>query len=174
MAALQALAAWREKTAIVKDKPRGWLVRDDTLLDIARLRPQSVSDFAKIRSLRQATVQEYGNHLLDIIRSMEKQPTHLPATTQQPPRLNVEQQALVDVLMAAVRLRAGANALNPATLASRKDLEQLIGGDPDSKVLHGWRKGIVGDELLAILNGSGFLHVVDGVLRLDRATDDTN
>jgi ribonuclease D len=73
--------------------------------------------------------------------------------------------------MAIVRLRGARESLNPATLASRKDIEQLLVDRDATRVLQGWRKSVVGDELLAFLDGERRLHYVDGALHLDTPVD---
>ena len=79
------------------------------------------------------------------------------------------QEALVDALQALVRLAGARHALNPAVLASRKELEQLAAGSRDSAVLHGWRRKLVGEQLQALLAGELGLVVRDGRLVLEFA-----
>ena len=70
-----------------------------------------------------------------------------------PTKKNARQEAVLDVLTAVVRIRSEENALNPVILASRKSLEQLLDGDPDTSVLQGWRYSMVGKELEGLLKG---------------------
>jgi ribonuclease D len=79
--------------------------------------------------------------------------------------LTASQDAIVDTLMALVRLSAAENDLNPAVLANRKQLEQLALGNQDSPLLKGWRKSLVGDRLSAMLAGEVTLRVTDGKLQ---------
>ncbi len=69
-------------------------------------------------------------------------------------------------MMAVVRLSGSEHALNPAVLASRKQLEQLASGAPDSEVLHGWRGQLVGRRLLSLLGGELGLYVRNGGVEL--------
>jgi ribonuclease D len=70
--------------------------------------------------------------------------------------------------MSVVRLRAAQNTLNATILASRKDLEQLLDGDPHARLLHGWRKTMVGEELAAVLRGEMALTIVNGSLDINK------
>lgn len=166
LAVLAALAAWRETTAVAQDRPRGWILRDEVLIDLARLLPGSSADLEQIRGLRRENLQRDGAALLELIRSAQSRAAPAAATTATA-RLTPDQQALADVLMAIVRLRGARESLNPATLASRKDIEQLLLDGGDSRLLQGWRKSVVGDELLAFLRGERRLRYADGALQLD-------
>ncbi|KAF0191513.1 MAG: ribonuclease D [Gammaproteobacteria bacterium] len=170
LAVLEALAAWRETAAVVQDRPRGWILRDEVLIDLARLMPGSMAELEQIRGLRRENLQRDSNTLLDLIRSAKSRAA--PATpVAAAARLTADQQALADVLMAVVRLRGARESLSPATLASRKDIEQLLLDSGESRVLQGWRKSVVGNELLAFLHGERRLRFADGALQLDVSTD---
>jgi ribonuclease D len=82
-------------------------------------------------------------------------------------RLKPEQDALVDALMAVLRLCALENSLNPAVLASRKQLESLVAGSRDTEVMQGWRRKLAGEQLQAMLDGELVLKVSDGKLVLE-------
>jgi ribonuclease D len=164
LAVLQALAGWREALAQEKDRPRGWLLRDDVMVDIARHKPITLAALGKIRGVSEGLLNRDGRRLLDLIATAVQQPpAPLPRTTA-PPRLNASQDALVDVLTAVVRMSGTANSLNPAVLAGRKDLERLVAGNGDCAVLHGWRRSLVGNQLQALLDGELSLSVRDGKL----------
>jgi ribonuclease D len=65
-----------------------------------------------------------------------------------------------------VRISGIAHALNPAVLATRKQLERLVSGDAEVEFMHGWRRKLVGERLQALLNGELRLSVQDGRLVL--------
>jgi ribonuclease D len=69
-------------------------------------------------------------------------------------------------MMAVVRVSAAENAINPAVLASRKQLEQLANSTPDSELLHGWRGQLVGGRLQSLLRGELGLYARNGVVEL--------
>ena len=163
---LQALAAWREQQASQKDRPRGWLLRDDAMVDIARHRPTSMQALSAIRGLSEGLVKRSGNELLAIIvKAATEKPVRLPDTGTRI-RLSAEQDALVDVMMAVVRMCAVENSLNPTVLATRKQLEALLTGDAQPVVMQGWRRRLVGERLQQLLNGELELVVKDGRLVL--------
>jgi ribonuclease D len=166
LAVLQALAGWRESLAQQRDRPRGWILRDDALIEIARHRPASVEELGRIRGLQEAFIRHNGEQLIKLIATAGRQPpTPFPDTGL---RLSLapEQDALVDVMSAVVRISGIEHALNPAVLATRKQLERLVSGDADVDVMHGWRRKLVGERLQALLNGELKLSVRNGTLVL--------
>jgi ribonuclease D len=166
LSVLQTLAAWREQTARDQDLPRGWLIKDEALIDLARRPPRNLDDFKDIRGLGERLVQKYGAHLCKLIEAALERPPQPLESKRSSGRKSGEEEALLDLLMAVARIRAGENALNPAILASRKDLEQLLEGDGQARLLSGWRKAMAGDELAALLRGELSVRVVDGALKI--------
>lgn len=170
LAVLQHLAAWREQTAQQENRPRNWLIRDDILLDIARQLPTSKTDLEHIRGLNERLLHKQGEKLLQIVASARTAtPDPLPASSA-PVRLEQDQDALVDALMALVRLRAAEQQLNASVLVSRKDLERMVAGRRDLTILRGWKKSMVGQELLAMLEGEISLQVCNGRLSVGTTT----
>ena len=166
LSALQALAGWRESLAQQLDRPRGWLLRDDVLVDIARHLPGNLAALGKVRGLSERVVSKNGEQLLGLIaEARNREPEPMPASGPRK-RLKPEQDALVDALMAVVRLCALENSLNPAVLASRKQLESLVTGSRNAEVMQGWRRKLAGEQLQAMLDGELALEISDGKLNL--------
>jgi ribonuclease D len=164
LAVLQALAAWREQTARAKDLPRGWLLKDEAIFDLARQQPTRPEELRAVRGIDDRFIKTHGSVLCDLIRgARDRAPTPVELRPR-PTRKSAEREAVLDLLMAVVRLRAAQNTLNPAVLASRKDLEQLMDHMEDSKLLQGWRKKMAGEELAAVLRGEVSLTVAGGAL----------
>jgi ribonuclease D len=166
LSVLQVFAAWREKTGQQKNIPKGWLMRDDVLIDLARLQPDSLSSLGEIRGIGEGLVKRNGEYLLGLIEDAKKKQPEPLADREFRKRLSPSQDALVDVMMAVVRISAENNSLNPAVLATRKHLEKLLTGETDSALMQGWRKKLIGDQLQALLDGELDLAVKDGELVL--------
>jgi len=164
---LQALATWRERKAQQKDRPKGWILRDDALIDISRHRPVSLDALARIRGLSEGLVRNSGNKIIELVKDASgKTPIPYPDSIDKRTKLTPDQNVLVDVMMALVRQSGEQNSLNPAVLASRKQLEKLLLGDQDAELVQGWRKRLVGEQLLEFLNGELRLSVDDGRLAI--------
>jgi len=150
---LQSLSEWRERTAQTENKPRNWLFPDDILLELAKLQQVTVSDLAQIRGINERSVNRYGKvvcSIVDVARQRSPQPLK---DKSQPSKKTPQHEAIIDVLGAVVRIRAEENSLNPIILATRKELEQLLFGDEECPLLHGWRYNMAGKELQRLLQG---------------------
>ena len=162
LAIIQLLAAWREETAREKNLPRNWVIRDDVLFDIARLAPDNAVKLGRIRNLQPRTIERYGARLIDLVeQAKRKEPRPLPGWKKRS-KPTAQEEALADILHAQLRLLADRHHINSTVLASRKDLLDVVRGDTDIAVLHGWRREMVGTELLAISQGQRIVSVDNG------------
>ena len=150
---MQTLSEWRERTAQQENKPRSWLLSDDLMLELAKLQPVTIAELAKIRNINERTVNRYGKKLCELVAVARER---LPKPLQdkgRPVKKTQQHEAVIDILSAVVRIRAEQNSLNPIILATRKDLEDLVFGEPDCVLLSGWRHQMAGRELQALLAG---------------------
>lgn len=162
---IQCLAQWREKNAQAENRPKSWLLRDELLFDLAKLQPETVEELANVRGINERTVNRYGKELSHLIATAKNR-TPLPLNEKHRlPKKNQQQEAILDILTALVRIRAEENSLNPSILASRKDLEVLLFNDDDEcALLHGWRFTMAGRELVGLLKGDLLLGIESGKL----------
>lgn len=171
LAVLQALTAWREERAKETNKPRKWLLADEVLFELARQMPKDEAGLAKIRGLEAGAAKRHGAELLELIARAAQLPKEQWPELQAPPRLDSSQAALADVLMAVVRLRGEESKVSSTSLATRKDLEHIVLGRRDIAPLHGWRRALVGDDLLGIVEGRLSLQVSDSGLEITGVKD---
>ena len=158
LAVIQQLAIWREEKARSKNYPRKWVVSDDVMIDLARRTPASVIAMEKLRSWK-SSMNKYAEELLEQINAAKQIPEAQWPILENGVSLSVEQEALVDFLMGIVRLKALANGVTPAVLATRKDLERLVLNQNDIAVTKGWRFELVGNDLQQFLRGSKTIHI---------------
>jgi ribonuclease D len=159
LANVQRLSVWRERLAIDRNLPRGWVLKDDTLLDIARQNPATRDDLGHIRGLPPKTLERYAEVILDELRQAREQgAVALPENRKRNDKPSIQEEALIDILQAQLRLIAELRGINSAVLASRKDLLELL-RDEDSGVLKGWKKKVVGEELQAMRDGRRLLRI---------------
>ena len=150
---LQTLCEWREQTAQAENKPRNWLFPDDMLLELAKLQPTTPSDLAKIRNINERNVNRYGKVLCELIDTARQRPPKPLNEKDKANKKTPQHEAVIDVLSAVVRIRAEENALNPVILATRKEIEQLVFGEENCPLLHGWRYNMAGEQLQGLLEG---------------------
>lgn len=170
LAVLRGLAVWREERAQASNRPRRWILKDEAMVDLARRSPVNLEGLGKIRGIEERLLNRHGETLLTVIVAAKATDPDTWPTRKQGLRLNATQDAVVDLLMAVLRLRGNEHDVSPALLASRKQLEALVSGDTDCPVLHGWRAGLAGHDLQAVLSGEKMVRVVDG--RLDLVSSD--
>jgi ribonuclease D len=152
-AAAKSLAQWRETRAMQSDKPRGWILADDTLRELAERLPANEAELQGIRSLPAGVIRRRGAELLALIdasgaAAADEPPMHIP------PRPDQAQLARVSELMALVRAQAQQLSIAPELLATRRDIEQLVFGGHSDHLMSGWRRTLIGERLHSALAGS--------------------
>ncbi len=159
---VQVLSEWRECTAQEENRPKNWLFRDDLLLELAKLQPVSISDLAKVRGINERSVKRYGKVVCQLIAQAKDKPPIAQTDKTKAIKKTPIQEAVLDVMNAVVRMRADENSLNPAILASRKELEKLLFEEDNNPLLSGWRYSMVGKELQGLLQGQYSLTLKQG------------
>jgi len=167
-AVARELAAWREGTAEREDKPLGSVVKDQTLAELVKRKPSDVRSLGQIRGIFPDVVKRRGRDLIAAVeRGREAEPIVLEDEAE---RLHAETGdgptlALAEALVRARALEAG---LAYELIAARADLAPIVVSvrrdrpEPAVRTLAGWRRALVGDELLELLRGGRSLRVDDG------------
>jgi ribonuclease D len=166
-AVARELVAWREATAREQDRPASSILQDAPLVEIAKRRPQSTERLGQIRGLHEGTLRRRGRDIVDAVRrGREQPPIPVEGERQAPPE--PADAPLIALGEAIVRDRAAQEGLAYELLASRADLQKVVTArrngapDPDVRTLRGWRREVVGDELLALLDGRRSVRVGTG------------
>ena len=162
---VQSIAIWREHIASRRDIPRRWVLPDELVIEIARIEPASTNELFRIRGAREKLTSSMAK---DIVRLIEKgkdvPPEEWPVKTKKKHSCNGA-DALADVMMGIVRVRAKENDLAPQVLAVHDDLVALAAGTREGlDILEGWRFEIVGRELVDFLEGREAFKVENGTL----------
>jgi len=167
LAVLQKLAAWRESQARERDLPRKWLLKDEVMIELSRRMPKDAGGLSKIRGLEPGQIRREGETLIRLISEGAELPREQwPNDKGRPTPLDPQQEAMVDMLSAALRLIADEHQLSPMAIAPRKELEKLLRGEPDCVLLEGWRHALAGESLAALMRGEQRLELQQGSLRL--------
>ena len=172
------LVAWRERTAAAADRPVQSILGDAPLVEIAKRKPSSTRQLEQIRGVNAASLHRRASELLDAVhRGSERSPEPLPQEGRPPPP-DPADGPLIALSEAFVRARAREAGLAYELLAARADLQAIVAarrvGDPEADVrtLRGWRRELVGAELLELLDGRVALSVRAGKVQPDRARTD--
>lgn len=173
LAILRELAAWRELAAQRIDVPRQRIVRDESLLEIAVVKPQHSKALTRIRGVSADFAEgALGRELLKAVEKgnavsedeLPVVPLKRRAERPRPPQGVV---ALLKVLLSA---RCESHRVAAKLVASSDELERLALGETDLPVLKGWRRDVFGHEAQALLAGDVVLSVHKGVLHVDASS----
>lgn len=166
-AVARELAAWRERTAAREDRPLGAVVRDPTVVELAKRQPPGRRELSQIRGITPDVVRRRGEHLLAAIRrGREAEPVRLDEVERLPSE--PQDGPVIALAEALVRARAQAAGLAYELIAARADLTPIVvaarcgGSEPEVRTLRGWRRELVGAELLELLAGRRRLAVGPG------------
>jgi ribonuclease D len=143
----QGLAAWRERRASEKDKPRGWILDDSALRAMVQNPPRDIPALQTIPDLTSGFIERSGNAILGIVEAA-KLSAVLPPLVQRP-RPDATHLARVKQLSAILQKKAAELAIAAEILATRRELESIARGETSADVLSGWRRDVVGAALLA-------------------------
>ena len=158
-AVLRELAVWREAEARRRNVPRGRVMRDEVLLQLARHPPKSVNDLRGLRGVHSSEVDRQGGQLLAAITSaLASPPSNWPEVPSER-KPDPESTGIVELLQAVLKARAAEEGIAPTMLATSADLQTLVEAKQnrtglDLPILHGWRRQLAGDLLLRVLDGA--------------------
>jgi ribonuclease D len=150
-AALRALAGWREERAKGTDRPRRWIVADEALLDMARMLPQNWKELETTRELEPRTLKRHGEEFLKLIASAVNEPESAAPQLEAHQRMTQGQKKFVNRLAELVQEQAKQHGVHESLLAGKKDLARLVLGERDVPQLQGWRREVVGERLLSMV-----------------------
>ncbi|WP_414471464.1 ribonuclease D [Microvirga sp. M2] len=154
VAVLMEVAAWREREAQGRDVPRGRILKDDAMIDIATSAPRSVEALGRLRSIPNGF--ERSRTGADILEAVERGVARDPATVPMPERSRGRGNtgAVVDLLKVLLKAVAEQEGVAPKIIATVEELEAIAENDTaDVPSLHGWRRALFGEQALALKNG---------------------
>jgi len=165
------LVKWREQTATRQDRPVQGVLSDAALMEIAKRKPSSRSELERIRGLGAGGMRRRAEELLEVVQRARAYPPDPSPQRPRPPSPRPEDAPLVSLAEALLRTRANEAGLAYELLATRADLHTIVaarragpaaGVDAalaDVRTLRGWRRQLVGEELLELLDGRRSLSV---------------
>ena len=155
---LRALAIWRDETARRRNIPPQKLLKDNSLVNLARQQPVTLAEIRDLRGFPAGVAERHGAEIARTVAEALKLPKE-----QWPRRLPVRDvdastQALVNILATFLRIRAQEQQIAWGLLATARDLEELVERTPgvrkgDLPILNGWRYELAGRDLLRLLAG---------------------
>jgi ribonuclease D len=164
LAVFRAVAAWRERTAQSRDQPRGRVLKDEAIDELATQAPVDPEGLDRLRSVPKGfSGSKFGPELLSAIQAALRDPDAYAPVLSRPASPHVPAAgAVVELLKVLLKARAEDAGVASKLIATVADLEKLAADDnADTPALHGWRREAFGEDALRLKRGELAL-VLDG------------
>ena len=164
LAVFKAVAAWRERTAQQRDQPRGRILKDEAIDELATQQPTDADGLNRLRSVPKGFAgSKFGPDLIDAIRMALKDPeAYAPVIERGAAPSTAATGAVVELLKVLLKARSEDAGVASKLIATVSDLEKIANDDhADSPALHGWRRDAFGEDALKLKRGELAL-VLDG------------
>ncbi len=155
LALLQRTAAWRERLAQEMDKPRGRILKDDAIQEIAQQRPSSAEALDRLRAVPKGfSRSKHGQSLVEMIRETLDDPKKYAPQVERPASSGPPAGALSDLLRVLLKQVSDEEDVAPRLIANAADLERIAReDDPDIPALKTWRREVFGEKALKLKAG---------------------
>ena len=173
---LKALAGWREIEARTKNIPRGRIVKDDTLGELAAHPPKTQDDLGRVRGLSAGwRTNDIGARLMNAVEAAKPlEPDEMPDREPRRPGLTKDAVLVSDLLKLLLKIRAKETGVAPRLIARSDDLEALAAGvRKDLNILHGWRFDEFGRDALDLVEGRLAFAIENGKLKMSRVAKES-
>ena len=164
LAVLMEVAAWREQEAQSRDVPRGRVLKDEAVGDIATHAPTTLEKLGQLRSLPKGFERsKWGADIIAAVqRGLERDLATLPKLEK--PRNNSNGAAIVELLKVLLRMTSERYGVASKVIATVDDLEEIAAADDEAEVaaLQGWRRELFGEAALALKRGQLALAIERG------------
>jgi ribonuclease D len=144
----RALTDWRERRAVASDKPRQWVMSDKALLQIAQENPDDTQTLGRLDEVPAGLANNQGKKLLAIINDANQAHARGDLELRQLTPERDQDKSTLHKLSGLVRARATELNIAAEVLASKRDIQALLRSDANPRVNTGWRKEIIGKELV--------------------------
>ena len=163
LAVLMEVAAWREQEAQSRDVPRGRVLKDEAVGDIANHAPNTLEKLGQLRSLPKGFERsKWGADIIAAVqRGLERDLATLPKLEK--PRNNSNGAAIVELLKVLLRMTSERYGVASKVIATVDDLEEIAADDEaEVAALQGWRRELFGESALALKRGQLALAIERG------------
>ena len=168
---LKALAAWRENEARGKNLPRGRIVKDDTLQELASHPPKTQEDLGRVRGLSAGwRSNDIGARMMAALATAQPlKPEEMPVRDSGRPGLNKEAVLVSDLLKLLLKIRSKETGVAPKLIARSVELEALAAGVRSGlNILSGWRFEEFGRDALDLVEGRLAFAIENGKLKMTK------
>ena len=149
---IRALHEWRDGLARKADKPPFKVIGNDSIVEIARAKPQSTRDLANVPTVARYHSEKYGREIVQIVdRALELPDAELPEKGESKAWIRDKTlEAKVEKLKRVRDRMAKELKVDPSVLGARHVLTSIAAaGTLDVPNLREWQKRVMGEALLA-------------------------
>ncbi len=169
LSAAREVAAWRETEAQRRNIPRKWVLTDEQIVEACKREARTIDELFMVRGMREKLSTRDARRVVSLLKSGLDLPEDAWPEPDRPSRNEPNVDAQIDLMNALVRLRSKENGIAMQTLASHAELSQVARGHHEGvDVLKGWRRALIGEELLELLAGKLSLRLVNGEVTVER------
>jgi ribonuclease D len=168
---LMSVAAWREREAQGRNVPRGRILKDDAVAEIAIQVPQTPEAMRQLRLLPKGSADSsVGRAILAAVaEALARDPAKIPAPKGRGEEMTPAQEAASEVLKLALKVVSEREGIAPKLLASSSDIDAIAVSDTaDVPALQGWRRDAFGDLALALKRGEAWIGLENGRAAIKR------
>lgn len=166
LTALRELAAWREERALQKNLPRRWLMSDEVLLDMVRMKVSDMEAFQQIRGLKPEQIKRHGATWLQLMEEGRALPREEWPELPKRRKLDAQLSLVADLLMVLVNQQARENNISPQMLATRSQVEKML-AEGREKLSEDWRGSLMNELFADLLSGRAAVKIENLQLRID-------
>lgn len=153
LSVLRAAAAWREREAMRRNQPRNWVMRDDTILNIAAQAPKTPEALGRCRGLPKGFANSRnGQELLNTIQEAAKLPASAAPKSKPRRQPDPELTPTIELLKVLLKRAAESHGVAQRLIANSEDLEAIAAGS-ESGALEGWRAEVFGADAQQLVDG---------------------
>lgn len=168
LAVLREIAAWREEKAQRKNIPKSWVMRDETMIDMATQAPKNKKQLGRIRNIAKGLIESSGGEqLLELIKkAVESDPNTWPEGKKKK-RVSASIAVKADILKMLLKIKCAEHDTAAKLVADGDDLQAIASGETDVPAMTGWRHEMFGQYADKLMNGALFIGMRDGQIVLE-------
>ncbi len=161
------LAEWREREAQEKNLPRGRVLKDEAIFEIARLKPATPAELAQARTMPHGFERSRSAALIiEAVKAGRNIPRADLPDIERPSRRAPAPPDVVELLKVLLKRQSEASGVAPRLIATAQDIESIAAGDKDIPALEGWRREVFGEMAEKLLRGEVALRLKNGAIDL--------
>lgn len=164
LAVMKHVAAWREREARERNVPRGRVLKDDAIYEIAQQQPADTAALARLRTISKGWERsQAAQGVIDAVGTAMALPREDMPRPVRPVQAPEGAAAASELLKVLLKLTTEKHGVAPKVIANADDLERIAAEGEEAKVaaLKGWRRELFGEKALGLLRGEMALRFID-------------